>query len=98
MTTTQAPLSTYATIDMHSGYVWWTGQAASALDACKASDVEYGSFDDVREYLEVTLSERGSASFAVYAIPADLVIDDGQDEEQIAAVEACQLVAYVKAA
>ena len=88
-------MTKYATIDMNSGYVWWAGEAMHPVEACKNSDLEGNN--EAREFEEITRSQREHAAYAVYQIPADLSIDDGQDKEQIAAVEASRFVCYCAA-
>ena len=80
---------------MNSGYIWWSGQSADAIAACKASDAECGQ--EPREFEKVSIGDIARASYAVYAIPATLSIDDGQDEAQISAVDADRFVAYYEA-
>lgn len=88
-------MTKFATIDTNSGYIWWAGEAADAIDACKKSDVEGNN--EAREFEEVPRSHRANANYAVYQIADSLHIDDGQDKELIAAVEASKFVAYCAA-
>lgn len=86
-------MTKFATIDLHSGYIWWSGYAADAHAACEHSDatsmVSGRSFDLVHK-------SDADHGYAVYAIPDDLEITDGQSREQIAAVEDCRLVGFFK--
>lgn len=72
----------YATIDMHSGYVWWAGNAMHPVEACQESERE--GMSEARDFV----------AYAVYEIPASLDITDGQDQDQIAAVMAARFVCY----
>jgi hypothetical protein len=83
----------YATIDMNSGFVFWAGEADSPEQACTMSDLEAGA-QHSPSWKEIRVSNRHAATYAVYEIPADLEVTDGQDEDQIEAVEQNALAGY----
>jgi hypothetical protein len=89
-------MTRFATIDMHSGYVWWVGDAESAIDACIKSDAEAGDWPN-GEYGEVARGD-ATARYAVYEVPAGFDVTDGQDEAQIAATVAHRRVGFYRAA
>lgn len=86
----------YATIDLNSGYVWWVGDAESPEQACELSDME--GLDEPRQFVEVNRSQIDRATYAVYAVPADFTVTDGEGPEQISAVQAWPLVGLFAAA
>lgn len=90
--------TTFATIELNSGYVWWVGAADDAADACARSDAETGG-EYGRKFDQISRSEINSSAggYAVYEVPAGFDVTDGQNEEQIAAVEAQRLVGYFRA-
>ena len=86
----------YILMDNHSGYIWGDTLAKDPIDAARWIDEqarEYG-----RRYEECLTLATNETGYLVYVAPPDHpAIDDGQDEDQIAAVEdACELVARVK--
>lgn len=92
-------MSTYATIDLNSGYVWWVGVADSPEAACAASDAEGGEYG--HEYGAITSTEARRSTgggYAVYAAPDGfaLLVQDGQDDDEIARVSALPLVGYFR--
>jgi len=65
----------YATIELNSGYVWWVGEAADPIDACRKSDAE-SKEDKSGTYRRISRSElsRGGeygGGYAVYEVPSD---------------------------
>lgn len=88
----------FATIELNSGYVWWVGDAADEIDACLQSDAE-GQAQIEGEYRRITASEINNTDggYAVYEAPAGFDVNNGQDEDEIAAVSALPLVGYYRA-
>lgn len=90
-------MTTYATIDRHSGYVWWMGQAANALEAAERSTLETGG--DQCLYTTCTQDD-AAASYDVHEVDeaTSRLVDEigGQYAPAIAAVEACPYVATVR--
>lgn len=80
----------FAIIESYSGYAWGVVDAETALAACAACDAEYGGDRGEGAYEEVSASElRTTRSlFDVRTAPAGFDVQDGQDREEIAAVEA----------
>ncbi len=85
----------YATIDLNSGFVWWLGYADDPEEACRMSPE--GNDHPVTEagvYKRISPSQAKDTGggYAVYEIPPDFDIDDGQDRADIAKVEAQRFV------
>lgn len=76
----------YATIDAHSGYVWWVGEAESPADACTKSTANTGGDSGV-EYEERSRYDAG-LSYFVHEVPAGFDVSDGQSPADIEAVDA----------
>lgn len=97
MTTTQIR---YALIETGSGFVWWVGEAADPIDACRKADREIDPSEAaVRTYREVTRYESTHSSdggYLVFEVPAGFDVDNGQDSAEIEAVEAHRCVAAVR--
>ena len=89
-------MTRFATLDMNSGYIWWSGNADSATDACVKSHACTGNYRT--EWAEISRSEINSTAngYAVYQIPDDLSVDDGQDADTITAVTASPLSGYFR--
>ena len=51
----------YATIELNSGYVWWVGEAADPIDACRKSDAE-SKEDKSGTYRRISRSELSRAA------------------------------------
>lgn len=85
----------FATIEINSGYVWWVGDAVDEIDACRKSDAE-GQSQVEGEYRRITASESSNTDggYVVYEAPAGFDVNDGQDEDEIAAVSALPLAGY----
>lgn len=83
-----------AAIDAHSGYVWGVAQAETIAQAAVAilADAD-GSRDHA---VEVCNRRDADVSLHLYVVADDLVIDDGQDAETIAAVEASTYLGSVR--
>ena len=90
-------MTRFATIDLNSGYIWWAGDADSATDACVMSHACTGGYHST-EWAEISRSEinRTAGGYAVYQIPDDLSVDDGQNADTITAVTACPLSGYFR--
>jgi hypothetical protein len=88
-------MTTFALIDIHSGYFWDMAVADDAALACRIVDENLG---DVHEaYTEASRYE-AAADYDVYdasAIEARLMDADGQDDEVISLVQAQPFVARV---
>lgn len=85
-------MATYTTIDLSSGYVWWSGDAADPAAACTASTLETGG-ETVRyceDYSRAAIDQGGYAVYE-YTLPVGA---DGQDCAVIAAVVAAPLAGY----
>jgi len=87
-------LRRYAIIDNASGFVWGVANATSPIEACRVIDAEIGGLDNPK-YAVVWRLDGNETGYAVYAVPADFDVTDGQDEVQIAATEAYEKVATV---
>ena len=90
----------FATIELNSGFVWWIGDADDALQACQRSDVDTGCTDQPGEFIATSLSEIKSTEggYAVYPVPADYDVQDGQDQEAIDVTAAHRLASYYRRA
>lgn len=75
----------YATIDLHSGFVWWIGEADSAADACARSHADTGNTP--AEFVEC-VSRDPAAVYAVHEVPDGFDVSDGQDSDAINATQA----------
>ena len=77
-------------IESNSGYVWGVVDAETALAACAACDAEVGGDRDEGAYEAVSASELRTTRgvYDVRTAPAGFDVQDGQDREEIAAVEA----------
>jgi hypothetical protein len=80
----------FAIIDSYSGFVMGVVDAASAADACAAVDAEAGNGRHDGKYIEVDASELLTTRclYDVRVAPAGFGVDDGQDPDQIATVDA----------
>jgi hypothetical protein len=88
-------MKTYAIIDTNSGYVWGVVDSDSARQACYDVDVQAGGWhQEPGEYQEVSQSEirSGRSLYDVRVAPDGFDVADGQDKDEIAAVEALQRV------
>lgn len=83
-------MTRYATIDAHSGFVWWVGEAENPIDACEKSTAATGGDQSVR-YEERGLNGTG-ISYFVHEVPAGYDVADGQAQDEIEAVEAFRCV------
>lgn len=85
---------TFAIIDDYSGFVWGVIAAADPITACRLIDEdckEYG-----RSYEEVSsFSGSNAAGYHVYEVPHGFTVNDGQNANEIAAVERFPRVAMV---
>ena len=82
---------TYAIIDTNSGYVWGVVDSDSARQACYDVDMQAGSWhQEEGEYQEVAQGElrSGRSLYDVRVAPDGFTVDNGQDADEIAAVEA----------
>ena len=89
------PLRRFATIDMHSGFVWWVGHADSAADACARSHAETGNTP--AEFVSCSSTD-GAATYVVHQVPAGFDVADGQDAGAIAATQAYFRVGFFRKA
>ena len=80
----------FAIIESNSGYVWGVVDAETAMAACAACDAEVGGDRGEGAYEEVSASELRTTRgvYDVRTAPAGFDVQDGQDREEIAAVEA----------
>lgn len=79
-------MARYILIDEHTGYIWGDVEAEGPFEACEKLDNENHAFD--YDYEEVARFN-GETGYHVYEAPAGFPeVTDGQDEAQIAAVEA----------
>lgn len=86
-------MAIYTTIDTYTGYVWWSGEAADAADACRQSTADTGGDVDAK-YVETTRREAlDRGGYAVHECGIDARAD-GQDRSVIAAVTAAPLAGY----
>jgi hypothetical protein len=88
-------MTTFALIDIHSGYFWGIANADTAAQACRIVDENLGENAEV--YTETGRHE-DDASYDVYdatAIESDLVDSNGQDEDVIALIEAQPFVTRI---
>lgn len=85
----------YILIDDASGFVWGEAEAETPEDACRIVDEHLGVSG--REYARVGfLVDAGPSGYYVHEAPTDFrPIDDGQDRDLIAAVNALPLAATV---
>ena len=87
----------YALIDDNTGYVWGVTDATDPAAACRVIDEslhEFGrTYEDHGPRSGSERTTRGGS--VVYEAPAGFDVEDGQDAEQIAAVEALRCVAIV---
>lgn len=86
---------TYAMIDLHTGFVWGVETARDAVSACRQMDEAIGIHG--RSYDEGSASDLrcGLDAYAVHEAPAGFDVTDGQDADQIAAVEMLPRVTFV---
>lgn len=80
----------FAIIESNSGFVWGVVDAESALAACSVVDNEIGGRPATGFYEPASESELRTTRvvYDVREAPEGFNVDDGQDPEQIAAVEA----------
>lgn len=81
---------TFALIDNASGFIWWTGVAASPEAACTAATLDTGS--EVTEYENTYSLASNEGGYHVYAAPNGFEVNDGQDQDSINAVSSMQLI------
>lgn len=83
-------MNRYAIIETNSGYVWGVVNAQSALDACTEVDKAVGGDPGEGWYQTVPAGEWNTdrGYYDVRQAPEGFDVDDGQDREQIAAVNA----------
>jgi hypothetical protein len=86
----------FATIDLYSGYVRWVGEASNAIDACHRSDEVSGN-TRAGEFERIAAGDASSTGYAVYEVPADFEVNDGQNADEIAATTAQRLVGFYRA-
>jgi hypothetical protein len=93
MTTT----TRYALIDTNSGFVFGVTDATDPTTACRLIDESLHEFGRTyEEHGPRSGAERTTqGGYVVYEAPAGFDVTDGQDAEQIAAVEALPRVAIV---
>lgn len=91
MKTTQ----TFALIDNNSGFIWWTGAAASPEAACAAATLDYGM--DVVQYEHAYSLASNEGGYHVHAAPAGFAVIDGQNAEAINTVSAMPLIGKYRA-
>ncbi|MDE3011036.1 MAG: hypothetical protein KGI67_09125 [Pseudomonadota bacterium] len=90
----------FAVIEQLTGYMWWIGDARDPIDACKNADLHspMAAPVEAREFEQIDGSRIGSQSaYAVYSVPAGLLVTDGADDVQIDAVTSPALVGYFRA-
>ena len=87
-------MNRYALIDENSGFIWGVCFAADPIAACQIIDEKLGEMD--RCYMDIGCGRfNGRSGYHVYIISADAVIDDGQDDDQIALVAGSPLAARI---
>jgi hypothetical protein len=89
----ETPAARFATIDLHSGYVWWVGQADSPAAACARSHADTGNTP--AEFVEC-VNRDADAVYAVYEVPEGFDVDDGQDADAINATQAHPLAGHFR--
>lgn len=76
----------YALIDENSGYVWWVGDADTPEAACEKAAWEVNAED--QRYERDQFPHIGQLGrFHVYAVPQGFDVEDGRDDEAIAATQ-----------
>lgn len=90
---TKATAPRFATIDLHSGFVWWVGHADSAANACARSHADTGNTP--ADFVECFSRDAG-AVYAVHEVPEAFDVDDGQDADAINATQAHPLAGYFR--
>jgi hypothetical protein len=90
-------MNRYALIDDASGFVWGVCFADDPVTACRLVDEGIGEHD--RDYEDIGNARLdGRSGYHVHIVPADMIIDDGQDADQIEAVSqspfACRVVIH----
>ena len=84
-------MKTYAIIDTNSGYVWGVVESDTARQACYDVDMQAGSWhEEAGEYQELSQGEirSGRSLYDVRIAPEGFDVQDGQDADAIAAVDA----------
>ncbi len=82
-------MNNYTIIDTNSGFVWWCGTATDSETACYAADDECKGRDEDGYYEMCAEEVRDSRGiYDVRIAPPGYTVDDGQDPDAIAAVEA----------
>lgn len=88
----------YAIIEHESGYIWWVGDAADPIDACRKCDRDNLLPADDYKYQEI--SRPAPALFCtlyhVHAAPDGYDVDDGQNAAAIRAVRTLPLAAHIR--
>jgi hypothetical protein len=89
-------MTRYILIDRNSGFIWEEADAKNAAEACRIVDERIDPQVIPYEY-EETHGQDASATYDVYRAPEGFrEITDGQDPEQIFAVESqCEYVTTV---
>jgi len=89
-------MTRYAMIDSHTGYIWGVEDAPSPVAACAQMDRSVDpSAAESRTYREIAASDSDDHYLVYDASGLSVEVTDGQDEAQIAAVEALPLVTRI---
>ena len=85
---------TYAAIEHNSGMIWGVAIAATPELACSMIHREAAGPSPAVEYERVDPIRDSGGGYHLYAVPADLTIDDGTDQAAIDALtrNACDYV------
>lgn len=90
----------YALIDVYSRFVWGAVRATTPSAAAKKLDREIGTprprrYETISPACAYNRGLDGRSGYLVYVVPAELAIDDGQDQATIDRVSACRLAGGV---
>jgi hypothetical protein len=84
-------MTTFAIIESNTGYVWGVVDSHSSLQACYAVDMQAGGWhQEPGQYEQVSTSELRTTRgvYDVRIAPEGFDVQDGQNADEIAAVEA----------
>lgn len=85
---------TFAIVDDYSGFVWGVAKAADPISACRVIDEDCNEHG--RKYEEVSsFSAFNEPGYHVYEVPDGFTVDNGQNADEIATVEAFPRMALV---
>ncbi len=78
----------FAILESNTGFVWGVTDAATAAEACRVIDEDVGVYG--RSYSEGSVSDLRTTrgAYDVRVAPENFNVFDGQDADEIAAVEA----------